>query len=277
LPSAPSTGTIRETLDDPDERTAAMFADAYQRTPLDLNFRLFRIPIRVHPLHWVISAVLGQDWFRVGGFWYLVLWIFCVFFSILIHEMGHVLMGRVFGSNGEIVLYSFGGLAIGSNDLRRRWQRILVLFAGPGAQFLLFGVVWVVAHYLPYTDPSWGQPLAAATFMLLVINLWWPILNLLPIWPLDGGQITRELLEGVRPNDGMLIALAISAVVSGALAISAFLRVRGGDRIPWLDWLPYLSPITGLFFLMFCVNSIMMIYVENQRRRRHDDDRFPWE
>ena len=68
---------------------------------------------------------------------YLVLWIICVFVSILIHEMGHVLMGRLFGAEGHIVLYSFGGLAIGSKRLADRWQRIAVSFAGPLAQFIL--------------------------------------------------------------------------------------------------------------------------------------------
>src|SRR5207302_5403914 len=61
---------------------------------------------------------------------YLLIWIACTFVSILIHELGHVFMGRLFGSHGHIVLYSFGGLAIGSSALRSRWQRIAVYFAG---------------------------------------------------------------------------------------------------------------------------------------------------
>ena len=69
------------------------------------------------------------------GFEYLLIWIGCVFGSILIHEMGHVFMGQVFGAQGTIVLYSLGGLAIGSSNLPSRWQRIAVSFAGPG----LFG------------------------------------------------------------------------------------------------------------------------------------------
>jgi Zn-dependent protease len=267
-----------------------MFGDINQRTPLDLNFSLFRVPIRVHPLHWLFSALLGQAWFQEGGFVYLLIWIACVFVSVLLHEMGHVLMGRVFGSNGHILLYSFGGLAIGSNDLRNRWHRILVLAAGPGIQLVLYALLVVVTLALLPNDLLWlggiafpapwsFTPVTAAVSMLLIINLWWPILNLLPVWPLDGGQITRELMEAARPADGKIIALAISALVAGLLAISVAIPYENRRHMPILQWLPPVGSLTGLFFLLLCVNSLMQLYAENQRRRQlsDDDQRFPWE
>ena len=111
------------------------------RTPYDLRWRMLGTDVRVHPLFWLVSAVLGWNWYsmRGGGIGYLLLWVFCCFVSVLLHEFGHVLVGRLFGSDGHIVLYSFGGLAVGSSDLRRRWQRVLVLFGGPGAQLVLAG------------------------------------------------------------------------------------------------------------------------------------------
>jgi Zn-dependent protease len=53
---------------------------------------------------------------------------------------------------------------------------------------------------------------------LLFINLWWGLMNLLPVYPLDGGQITRELLQTWFPWRGLEYSLRISLSVSGMLA-----------------------------------------------------------
>ena len=96
-----------------------------QQTQYDLNFRLLGVPVRIHPWFWLMSAILGWDLVKTGpdGFLLLVLWIACVFVSILVHEFGHIFMGVVFGSRGHVVLYGMGGLAIGSADVRNRWGR----------------------------------------------------------------------------------------------------------------------------------------------------------
>ena len=83
-------------------------------TAYDLRFRLLGVPVRIHPLFWLVACLLGGPWLE--GRWgagYLLLWVACVFVSILVHELGHVLAGRAFGARGHILLYSFGGLAIG--------------------------------------------------------------------------------------------------------------------------------------------------------------------
>src|SRR6187401_2581712 len=105
-------------------------------SPYDLKFRLFGTYVRIHISFWIFTAILGWDWVRVG-FGYLLIWIIAVFISILLHEFGHIWAGRMFGTHGDILLYSFGGLAIGSSDLRKRWQRIVVYLAGPAIQFML--------------------------------------------------------------------------------------------------------------------------------------------
>src|SRR5947209_12147250 len=98
------------------------------QTAYDLRFRLFGTPVRVHPFFWLFSAILG--WRVVDeqdGLLRLVIWIICCFLSVLLHEFGHIWIGALFGSRDSyIVLYSFGGLAVGSRDLVRRWQRIAV-------------------------------------------------------------------------------------------------------------------------------------------------------
>ena len=112
-----------------------MFLFEPERTAYDWHFRLFGIPIRVHPMFWLVGTILGFNAVELGVE-YLLIWIVCLFVSILIHELGHVWMGQVFGADGHIVPDVFGGLAIGSNHLPNPWRRIAVCLAGPVAGFL---------------------------------------------------------------------------------------------------------------------------------------------
>src|SRR5262249_53158681 len=115
-------------------------------TPLDLRFRLFGTQVRVHPMFWLIMALLG--WSGGGGvlpgngLGDTLVFVLCAFVSILLHEFGHVWMGRAFGARGHIVLHGMGGLAIGSADVPHRWQRILVSAAGPGIQLILYAAIY---------------------------------------------------------------------------------------------------------------------------------------
>jgi len=142
----PIRGWLRTIEANPGDQAVYLFEPA--RTQFDLNFRIFGIDVRVHPMFWLVTAILGSGFERLG-IEYLVSWIVLVFFSILIHELGHVLMGRMFGSFGHIVLYGFGGLAIGSSNLERRWQRNLVYVAGPFCTVPSVGSWHVELDWLP--------------------------------------------------------------------------------------------------------------------------------
>jgi membrane-associated protease RseP (regulator of RpoE activity) len=255
-------------------------------TPYDLHFNLFGISVRVHPMFWLMAAILGWGNMR-AGFSYLFMWIGCVFLSILIHEMGHVVVGNIFGSRGHIVLYGFGGLAIGSNRLNNRWQRVAVSFAGPFAQFLLLGVA-VGAMFL-YSEPdrpfmaqfAVAEPIVRILFFLMIINFYWPILNLLPIWPLDGGMISREILDWLSPREGIRTSLVVSAVVAGGLAVLSLVETVG--RIP-LNIPFYIAIFIGgmwmtIFYALFAISSIQLLQQlpPSHGRYRDDDDQLPWE
>ena len=189
-------------------------------SPLDLKWQMLGIPVRVHPLFWLFTALLGLGALR-QGIVYLLLWIVCVFVSILIHELGHVLAGKLFGSDGRILLYSFGGLAIGSSKLAERWQRIVVYLAGPASQFLI--VLLLTVPYATYSMATQGGEgsvfLSELFFYLFVINGFWAALNLLPIWPLDGGQVSREFFEVANPANGRRMSLVVSLVCAAVLAV----------------------------------------------------------
>jgi Zn-dependent protease len=238
-------------------------------TPYDLHFRLFGVPVRVHPMFWLLSAILGWDWIHLGVL-YVVLWVACVFLSILVHELGHVFMAQAFGNRSHIVLYSFGGLAIRNRIEPYRWQRIAVSFAGPLAGLLLYVLVWLFDTYTrPRIDPEGGMPvLGAAVYMLLFMNLVWSLLNLLPIWPLDGGKISQEVLTGLSPGNGLRLALGISFLTAAVLAVHALMSANGR---PLLTFLPVGDVFMALFFGMLALESFWML---QQTGRGYGDT--PW-
>jgi Zn-dependent protease len=232
---------------------------------------MFSIPVRVHPSFWLVFTFFGWDYFIAFGFGYLALWIGVAFFSTLVHELGHVTAGIIFGSRGYIVLYGFGGVAIGSNDLRNRWQRVAVLFAGPVAQLLLAGLVYLVLRWA--ATPEWPEVVFHGLAMLLFFSTFWALFNLVPIWPLDGGQISREVLVWFSPNQGKVISLGISGCLAGLLAIHSLMGMNGRPLIPYV---PTFSFFGVIFFGALCVSSFQELQAESERRRWDSDDDLPW-
>jgi Zn-dependent protease len=280
-------------------------------TAMDLRFRLFGVPVRVHPFFWLMTVLLGWNLTRNpvlpgGGMAELGLWILACFVSILLHEFGHIWMGQVFGSFGHIVLHGFGGLAVGASIVATRLQRILVSAAGPAIQLVLFGLLigLLLAGVLPYpklaTSPVWAflewalpsdlprmlirvmepaTPLNVLMGMMLDINLLWPLLNLLPIYPLDGGQISREVCVAASPRNGLLVSLWVSVVLGGVLAVNALLGAGENPR----GFLPRPAPTgvwAGILFGLLAYGAWQAIQIEQSRRPAYEeepDDRLPWE
>ena len=252
-----------------------MFSIDHQETQFDLRFHVGSIPVRVSPWFWLGSVLLGWSWTRIG-MGYLLLWIVCCFVSILLHELGHVWMGMAFGSRGHILLWSFGGLAIGSNDLPVRWQRIAVSLAGPGIQLVLYGILWLshdwIIAYVAREQIRWFVPVYFFLQMLMAVNLIWPLLNLLPIFPLDGGQVCRELCTAASPQKGMESSLYISIGVAGILALHCFMDEQDRPLIPFLRG--YGDMFMAIWFAVFCILNIQMLQAHRNPWR---DDRPPWE
>jgi Zn-dependent protease len=249
-----------------------------ERTPYDLNFSILGIPVRVHPWFWLVTALFGSSTLNEGVS-YLLLWILCVFFSILIHELGHVAAYALFGIRSYIVLHGFGGLAIGQRPAPKPWQRVVVSFAGPLAGFVFLAVAYI--FYLSSAeDMRRGfRPglVEAGLAFLIFINLVWGLVNLLPIWPLDGGQISREVCQGIAPRDGFRYSLIISAVVAGAMAANYLIGALG--REPLIPILGRGSFYTVLFFGLLAFGSFQLLQQLPPRGggRGDDDDRLPWE
>lgn len=176
-----------------------------QPTQYDLNFHLFGFPVRIHPFFWILTVFLGAS---LGGP-ALVMWVLAVTFSILVHELGHALAWRCFGIPTRIVLYSFGGLTIAPRGYNLRWfENAFISFAGPGAGFLVYGIFSLISPSL------FSKEGIVFLNFILYINLYWGIFNLLPVYPLDGGQIVREIATHFSPGRGLIYTMNISLVTA---------------------------------------------------------------
>jgi stage IV sporulation protein FB len=252
------------------------------RTPYDLNFRLFGFPVRVHPFFWLGAGLLNAELLN-AGLHFLLIWIAVVFVSILVHEMGHALAFRRFGSDSHITLWMFGGLAVPYSAVIGRWRRILVALAGPLAGFLLCGLVYG-SNKLNNWGLENGVIILNLYAWLVVVNLYWGIFNLLPVFPLDGGQVSKELCDAKWRGYGLPMALRISIGVAGAVAIYSVLcwfeMQNGGgpitDNLPW--WFPRGSIFTAILFALLAVQNYQLLQqVGRAVYYEAPDDRVPWE
>lgn len=185
-------------------------------SPYDLRFGLFGFPVRIAPSFWIVALILGGDTDPASA----LVWVGAVLVSILVHELGHAFVQRAFGGRSEIVLYSFGGYAAAIGVRAGWWRSVLISLAGPGAGFLLYGLLKLLTWRFGYPPTLAGFQFVAS---LEHINLWWGVLNLAPIWPLDGGKVARELLVlGMKPSTGIVLSLQLSIACAVALALYRF-------------------------------------------------------
>jgi Zn-dependent protease len=253
-----------------------------ERTRYDLEWRIFHVPVRIHPFFFLINLLFGaslMQWLPPMSIsqklQLILLWTICVLVSILFHELGHVWAGQWFGRDGRIVLYHFGGLAIGSSDVPKRWQRIVVYLAGPGAQLLIWGLIqvfwWVDRRWLPSHQMSpWA---GFFLYFMEIINLGWALLNLAPVIPLDGGQVSREVWQQFRPGQGLRYALLTSVVVGVILAIISLAEWMGH---PIITWLTVGGGFTCILFACLAASNYVM-YRQVAAIGYYEETRAPWE
>jgi len=181
-----------------------------------LRFTLFGIPVQVDVMFLIVAAVLGWSAGDPAG---IVMWIAVVFVSVLAHELGHAFMGRSFGLSPAIRLYGMGGMTHWLNSRPTGpSQDILITLAGPCTGLAIGAAVFGLDRLL-------GAPRSELIWMLLFVNMFWAMLNLLPIVPLDGGHVMRSVLHLLLGHPNETIPRIVSVVVAvGALALALSYR-----------------------------------------------------
>ncbi len=175
-----------------------------------------------------------------------LLWIPVLFVSVLWHELGHAAATRGFGyGNSMIVLGGMGGVAISEGKVRARpIHSMLISLAGPAASFLLAaisaGALYAVAGGFTFTNIG-----EQALYLSAVANVFWGAFNLLPIYPMDGGQAVQYGLMAAlkQRRRAVQITVIVSAITLVAALFLAFTQLRAGSMtilfglyFAWLNW-----------------------------------------
>lgn len=224
------------------------------RTRYDVVFSLFGIPVRISPTFWLVAVLFAPQMFMPIDnmrYWLIGLaaWFSAWVTTFLIHELGHALViSKIFGAQPWIVLYGFGGMACHRPYYRRtpgNFGRILISFAGPAAEILavivflaacrFFGNILVYypypvgpivipmfmpeeilsgihTHVVVYCFAGWFA------YSFVWMGIFWGVLNLIPIIPLDGGNILQEILVSLDRRGGYTTAVWISILCAAAIA-----------------------------------------------------------
>lgn len=197
----------------------------------DGSFRLFRalgVDVFLH-WSWLIVAFWGVS-ARQGVYsspvWNVVEYL-SLFGIVLLHEYGHALACRQTGGfANQIVLWPLGGVAY-VEPPDRPGAQLWSIAAGPLVNVLLVPTIWGVSWVLATSGVAAESPdLWRWLHTLAVINLTILFFNLLPVYPLDGGQMLRSVLWfWIGPRRSLLIATVLGlAGTAGFVALAVWWR-----------------------------------------------------
>lgn len=173
--------------------------------------RIAGVPFLIDPTFLILAVMWMLSYLNVGTSQALALGFVVVIgigLSILLHELAHAFVGQYFGTRTAFVeLNGFGGLCHYASALPANpWNRIAISLAGPAVNLALYFLFDFVSDNLgPGTNPLFARLIGT----MEIANWWMFVFNLLPAFPLDGGQALRDLL-------GMVLSgLTATKIVAG--------------------------------------------------------------
>jgi stage IV sporulation protein FB len=155
----------------------------------------------------------------IDGTLFIMLYLIC----ILLHELGHAFAGRAFRiKTTEVVLTFFGGYAAFERAPSTRVQEAAIALAGPAVNLAIAGLLYLTiqsAMFRPWLFEI-VSPYHELISRLIFVNVLLGLFNLLPAYPLDGGQATRAALSTfiARPTARLIVA-RLGQVLALAIAI----------------------------------------------------------
>lgn len=191
-----------------------------------------RIPIIIHPTFWILCGFIA--FLNSQGNWlHMVMWVGIIFISVLVHELGHALTALFFGRKPHIEFVALGGVTYHDSQKLKPWKRFLITLNGP-----VFGLLLALVATILLSIPAFLQhpPLVMIARWFLFVNIFWTLVNLLPVVPLDGGQLLQIVLEKIFGLKGIRYGYFASMVIAVLLSLVSFL---------------YQSFLAGAFFFLF--------------------------
>lgn len=195
------------------------------------SIHLFRLAGVDLFLHWSWFIVAAYEIQSRQGRYTSVVWnaleYLALFLIVLMHEFGHALACRQTGGTAnQIVLWPLGGVAY-VNPPQRPGATLWSIAAGPLVNVVLLPVL--IAAVIMSRSLGWAQAMPDV-YQLLRAVMWIDVsllvFNMLPIYPLDGGQILRSLLWFVLGRArSLMVATALGFVgVVGFIGLALWVR-----------------------------------------------------
>ena len=205
-----------------------------------IQFSILGIPVRVEPWFWITMAFIGGGLHAANStdILLVLVFVFAGFLSIMIHELGHALTIRKYGLPAAITLQAFGGYASFPAGKLDRKQSFFVTAAGPVLQFV-FGVLLIVlAPSISIPEGSLFLPFLRD---LIWVSIAWSILNCLPVYPMDGGQMMAAILGPKKQHNVHLISSIVAVIIgiAGYLYLGTILLPIFMALFAWQNWQSY--------------------------------------
>lgn len=197
---------------------------------------------------------------------------------IVVHEYGHVLAYRLAGHRAPVFqLAPFGGVAFSRERKKSHAESAYVSLMGPG-----FSVALLIPTMLAGNALLPGNPLAASYLLQAAWFIaWLNALNLLPFFPMDGGQALRAVARTISQRAahvttiGMALALAAYAaliqfwflLIFAAIGLGAAVQAnRGRDwakpmtpGVALLAFLAHLAIFATHFFALYILSADLFV------------------
>lgn len=239
-----------------------------------ISFSLFGIPIEIQPFAWLLLAFLGGA-FRIndaGDISPVLIFMVAGMISVIAHELGHALVGRkLMGGSPYIQIGGMGGVTINEHMRHAtRWNFFAMVFGGPLAGFIPAVLAFVllvlqtgslsaslafvecstfpffaseadfitartvIESFYNFDTQSLSMMYHVYTSFFLV-GIWWTILNLLPIFPLDGGKLLGTLLNNFKVASMVGIVFSALFLLFGLYSESVYNCIIAA-YIAYLNW-----------------------------------------
>jgi Zn-dependent protease len=160
------------------------------------------------------------------------------FASVLLHELGHSLVARIFKIPvRNITLFIFGGVSQIEEEPHSASEEFWVAIAGPGVSVILAGIFLVIE----LVTAGSGFVTALARY-LAFINIALAIFNLIPGFPLDGGRVFRAIVWGISKNmrRATLIASNVGRVIAFLFILFGVWQLFTGNFLNGL-WIAFIG------------------------------------